>query len=109
MGKMANYINPLYPSPSMPQALWNGTVIAASDSCLIVDGSTYFPPASVRMQHLRPGGKESGFWKGEAKYYTVVAAGKENPDAAWQFPVPRDDQKHVRGYFAFWKGVEIIP
>ncbi|HLD07140.1 MAG TPA: DUF427 domain-containing protein [Candidatus Nanoarchaeia archaeon] len=93
----------------MPKAIWNGTVIAESSDCFVVDGVCYFPPGSVRQELLKPSGDGKGLWKGEARYYTIEAGGKQNPDAAWQLPVPKDDQRHIRGYFAFWKGVEIIP
>ncbi|MBI4149583.1 DUF427 domain-containing protein [Candidatus Woesearchaeota archaeon] len=93
----------------MPKAIWNGTVIAESGNCHIIDGVCYFPPEAVRMEHLRLSSGASSYWKGEAKYYIVAVQGKENPDAAWQLPVPKDEQKHIRGYFAFWKGVEIVP
>jgi uncharacterized protein (DUF427 family) len=31
----------------MPRAVWNGTVIAASDDTVIVEGNHYFPLDSV--------------------------------------------------------------
>ena len=37
----------------MPQASWNGTVIAQSAAFESVEGNVYFPPDAVRREHLR--------------------------------------------------------
>jgi uncharacterized protein (DUF427 family) len=33
--------------------------------------------------------------------------GKENPNAAWYYPTPKDAAKQIAGRVAFWKGVQI--
>jgi uncharacterized protein (DUF427 family) len=48
-------------------------------------------------------------WKGTASYYTLDVNGKQNPDAAWYYPAPKDAAKNISGYVAFWKGVEVQP
>jgi uncharacterized protein (DUF427 family) len=48
-------------------------------------------------------------WKGTASYYTLDVNGKQNPDAAWYYPTPKDAAKNITGYVAFWKGVEVKP
>ena len=48
-------------------------------------------------------------WKGTASYYTVDVNGKQNPDAAWYYPEPKDAAKNITDYVAFWKGVEVTP
>ena len=35
----------------MPRALWNHTVVAASDDTVVVEGNHYFPEASVDRAH----------------------------------------------------------
>ena len=49
-----------------------------------------------------------GSWKGEASYYHVVVEGKENPDAAWFYPDPKDAASQIKDRVAFWKGVEVV-
>ena len=92
----------------MPRAVWNGTVIAESPHCEIVEGNQYFPPDSVRREFLRPSEKrtECG-WKGTASYYDIAADGKLNKDAAWYYPQIKPAAKNIEGYVAFWQGVTI--
>jgi uncharacterized protein (DUF427 family) len=35
--------------------------------------------------------------------------GKQNADAAWFYPTPKDAAKNIENYVAFWKGVEVTP
>jgi len=92
----------------MARATWNGAVIAESDAYEVVEGNVYFPPGAVRREHLRPSGTHTVCgWKGTASYYTVVADGQENVDAAWYYPEPKDAAKNIAGHVAFWKGVVV--
>ncbi|MGF1613615.1 MAG: DUF427 domain-containing protein [Gammaproteobacteria bacterium] len=90
------------------KAIWNGVIIAESDATIVVEGNHYFPPASVKTACLQTSEHTSVCpWKGQASYYTLNVAGKINRDAAWYYPQPKDAAKQIRGYIAFWKGVEI--
>jgi uncharacterized protein (DUF427 family) len=90
------------------KATWNGVVLAESDQTVVVEGNHYFPPASVKTEYFKTSGTHTTCpWKGEASYYTVVAGGKSNPDAAWYYPSAKDKAKNIEGYVAFWKGVEV--
>lgn len=92
----------------MTKAIWNGAVIAESDACVEVEGNQYFPPESVKHDYLQPSETHTVCgWKGTASYYTLVVEGKTNPDAAWYYPETKEAANKVRGYIAFWKGVEI--
>jgi uncharacterized protein (DUF427 family) len=92
----------------MAQAVWNGVVIAQSDGTVVVEGNHYFPPEAVRADALRPSERTSVCpWKGTARYYTVVAGDKENPDAAWYYPEPKPAAAEIKGRIAFWKGVAV--
>lgn len=94
----------------MPRALWKGKVIAeaASDACHKVEGNVYFPPDAVKKEHLRPSDTHTTCgWKGVASYYHVVVDGAVNEDAAWYYPTPKDEAKHVAGFVAFWRGVTV--
>jgi len=94
----------------MPKAIWNGTVLAESDACQIVEGHHYFPPEAVKREHLRPTDKHTFcYWKGAANYYNVVVNGKVNCGAAWYYPQPSDKARHIRDYIAFWHGVTVVP
>jgi uncharacterized protein (DUF427 family) len=92
------------------RAVWNGQVIAESDATRVVEGNHYFPPDSVRRDRLRPSATHTTCpWKGLASYYDVVVDGRENRDAAWFYPDPKPAAEEIRGYVAFWRGVEVTP
>jgi uncharacterized protein (DUF427 family) len=92
----------------MARATWNGRVLAASDGCIVVEGNRYFPPDAVAREFLRASATQSVCpWKGTASYYDVVVDGKTNPDAAWYYPAPKAAAAQIRGYIAFWKGVQV--
>ena len=90
------------------KAIWNNEVIAESNDTIVVENNHYFPPAAVRKEFLQPSGKHTICpWKGTASYYTLSVNGKENKDAAWFYPEPKDAAKNIKGYVAFWKGVTV--
>jgi uncharacterized protein (DUF427 family) len=90
------------------KAVWNGTVIAQSDDTKVVEGNHYFPADSVNREFFEPSQTHTVCgWKGTASYYTLNVAGKQNPDAAWYYPEPKDAAKEIAGHVAFWKGVEV--
>ena len=92
----------------MARASWNGAVIAESDETIVVEGNHYFPPASVHEEFLRPSETHTVCgWKGTASYHSVEVDGRTNPDAAWYYPDPKDAARNIRGYIAFWKGVQV--
>ena len=92
----------------MARAVWNGEVLAESDDTVIVEGNHYFPAASVRPEVIRPRSTTTVCpWKGTASYYTIVAGGKENPDAAWYYPTPKDAAAEIKDRVAFWRGVTV--
>lgn len=90
------------------RAVWNGVVIAESDDTKIVEGNAYFPPGSVRDDLLIPSPTTSRcFWKGKARYYSIVVGDDVNPDAAWTYPHPWPLARRLRDHVAFWRGVRI--
>ncbi len=92
----------------MPKATWNGVVLAESDDCVVVEGNQYFPPATVRREYFKTSETHTTCpWKGLASYYTVVVDGKENKDAAWYYPTPKDAASQIKDYIAFWHGVQV--
>jgi len=92
------------------KATWNGTTLAESDRCIVVEGNQYFPPNAISAGHFRESDTHTTCpWKGIASYYTVEVNGETNKDAAWYYPAPKDAAKNIEGYVAFWHGVTVAP
>ncbi len=90
------------------KATWNGQVIAESDDIVKVDGNAYFPADSVHKDVLKDSATHSVCpWKGTASYYSLMVDGKENKDAAWFYPEPKQEAAEIKGRVAFWKGVSV--
>ena len=90
------------------RAIWQGKIIADSESTVVVEGNHYFPAKSVVKEHLRPSKTTTVCpWKGTAHYYSVVVGGEENRDAAWYYPNPKDAAVEIRNLIAFWRGVDV--
>ena len=90
--------------------MWNGAVLAESDRTEVVEGNHYFPPETVKREYFADSTKHTVCsWKGVASYCTVEVNGKQNVDAAWYYPEPKDAAKNITDYVAFWRGVEVTP
>src|SRR6202789_1175973 len=95
-------------TPVMAKALWNGKVIAESDTTEMVEGNIYFPESSLKREYFRPSSTISTCpWKGQARYYSLLVDGQENQDAAWYYPDPKPAARNVKNHVAFWRGVEV--
>ncbi len=98
----------LYWKAIMARAVWNGKVIAESETTEEVEGNVYFPESSLKREFFRPSSTTSTCpWKGQARYYNLLIEGQENPDAAWYYPDPKPAARKIKGYVAFWRGVEV--
>jgi len=94
--------------PILMKALWNNQVIAESNDTVVVENNHYFPKNSVKAEYLKDSNTHSTCpWKGLASYYTLEIDGKQNPDAAWYYPEPKEAAANIKDYVAFWKGVKI--
>lgn len=92
----------------MPQAIWNGKVIAESDTVETVEGNTYFPPQALHREYFRDSGHTSVCaWKGTANYFHVTVDGETNENAAWVYREPKRAAAEIKDHVAFWKGVEV--
>jgi uncharacterized protein (DUF427 family) len=92
----------------MTRAIWKGAVLAESDRCERLEGQCYFPPDSVNAEFLRPSETHTMCGrKGTASYYDVVVGDEVNTDAAWYYPDTKPAATNIRGYIAFWRGVEV--
>ncbi|HEX8957735.1 MAG TPA: DUF427 domain-containing protein [Burkholderiaceae bacterium] len=95
----------------MPRAIWNGAVIAEAppEAVETVEGNTYFPPSAIRREFFQDSETHTVCgWKGTANYFNVVVDGKLNADAAWYYPETKDAARNIKGYVAFWRGVEVV-
>ncbi|RYE36531.1 MAG: DUF427 domain-containing protein [Sphingobacteriaceae bacterium] len=92
------------------KAEWNNEIIAESNETIVVENNHYFPQEAVTKKYLKSSSTHTTCpWKGLASYYTLEVNGKQNPDAAWFYPEPKDAAKQIKNYIAFWKGVKITP
>eukprot|EP00039_Didymoeca_costata_P026787 m.352201 g.352201 ORF g.352201 m.352201 type:complete len:94 (+) comp57610_c0_seq1:23-304(+) len=90
------------------KAYWNNEVIAESYETVVVENNHYFPPGSIRKEYFAESDTHTVCpWKGTASYYTLKVNGAENKDAAWYYPETSELAKNIKGYVAFWKGVEV--
>ncbi|MCB0474547.1 MAG: DUF427 domain-containing protein [Flavobacteriaceae bacterium] len=92
------------------RAIWNGQLIAESEDTVVVEGNHYFPPDAIKKEFFTDSDTKTHCpWKGDASYFSLSVNGKENADAAWFYPDPKDAAKVIKGRVAFWKGVEVRP
>jgi uncharacterized protein (DUF427 family) len=90
------------------RASWNGAVIAESDRTILVEGNQYFPAEDVNMEFFDASESSTHCpWKGDASYFSIAVDGARNADAAWYYRQPYEAAKDIKGYVAFWKGVEV--
>jgi uncharacterized protein (DUF427 family) len=90
---------------AIPQSVCLAKSRCGSDRTVVVEGNHYFPPDSIRKEHLVPSETHTICgWKGTASYYTVQVDGQRNPDAASYYAEPKDAARQIAGYVAFWKG-----
>jgi len=90
------------------KAILSGITIAESSDTIEIEGNHYFPPESVNPDYLEDSLERSVCpWKGIASYYHVVVDDKKVEDAAWVYNDPKSEAQNIKGYIAFWKGIEI--
>ncbi|MBX2846506.1 MAG: DUF427 domain-containing protein [Saprospiraceae bacterium] len=91
------------------KAIWNGVVIAESNSTEVVEGNHYFPADSLKKEYFKTSTHQSTCpWKGLASYYSLDVNGQENSNAAWYYPAPKEAASNIKDHVAFWKGVEVV-
>lgn len=94
----------------MARAIWNGKVVAESDRTQTLDGNVYFPESSLKREYFRPSTTTSTDPnKGLARYMNLLVDGQDNQDAAWYYPDPKPMARKIKGFVAFWRGVDIVP
>ena len=90
------------------KAIWNGKILAESNKTIVVENNHYFPPSAINRDFFKQSQTHTTCpWKGEASYYDLVVDEEINKDAAWYYPETSELARNIKGYIAFWKGVEI--
>lgn len=90
------------------KAIWNGIVIAESNNTQVVEGNQYFPPNSINREFFIKSETTTVCpWKGTASYYTIKVDDKQNPDAAWYYPDPKNAAMQIKNHIAFWRCIEV--
>jgi uncharacterized protein (DUF427 family) len=93
----------------MVKATWNEAVLAESDRTRVVEGNHYFPPDSINWEHFSESQHTTVCpWKGVASYYDIEVGGRLNRRAAWTYREPSGAAAKIKGYVAFWHGVEVV-
>lgn len=90
------------------KAIWIGIVIAKSDRTIDIEGNPYFPPETLNQAFLSDSQAHTVcYWKGTASYCNIEMDGKTNKDAAWYYPQTSVLAEKIKGFVAFWKGVQV--
>ena len=91
------------------KAVWNDVVLAESEDTIVIENNHYFPADSIDNKYFKSSDTHTTCpWKGLASYYTIDVNGATNIDAAWFYPETSELAKQIKGYVAFWKGVEVV-
>lgn len=90
------------------KAIWNGKILAESNSTIVVENNHYFPDDSLNKDFFFLTNHHTFCpWKGQASYYNIEVDGKMNENGAWFYPSPKDAAMNIKNYVAFWQGVEV--
>ena len=83
-------------------------MIAESDHTVMVEGTHYFPRASVKSTVLTATSHTSVCpWKGTAAYYDIVVGDESASNAAWYYPAPKDAAAEITDHIAFYPVVTV--
>jgi uncharacterized protein (DUF427 family) len=97
------------------KAIWNNQTIAEADKkdLIYIQGSWYFPPASVKKEFLRKSDTPYTCpWRGVCHYFDVGQGDNWSKDDAWVYPEPDSVaidrvKKDFSNYVAFWRSVQV--
>lgn len=98
----------LEPEPRRITVVLGGVTVADTTAALRVLETShpptyYLPPSDVDPGCLQAApGRSVCEWKGTARYWTVVAAGREAPAAAWAYPHPAPPYEAMADHVAFY-------
>ncbi len=90
------------------KAIYNGQVLAESDTTEVVEGNHYFPPESLNKEYFEASDYTTRCpWKGLASYYTLNVGGNKGENLAWYYTHPSELALHIKDYVAFYPQVKI--
>jgi uncharacterized protein (DUF427 family) len=97
------------------KAVLNDQVIAEAEKeeLIYIEGNWYFPPSSVKMEHLRESPTPYTCpWKGVCQYYDVGVGDDWHKDNAFTYKNPKSTaidivKKDFSNYVAFWQDVVV--
>ena len=88
----------------MAKAMVGDLALAESTSPVLLEGSFYFPPSSVRKDLLTVGDRQYTCpWKGKATYWDIRVGESVLRNAAWSYDDPKDAARQITGHVAFDK------
>lgn len=87
----------------MAKAIYNGTVIAESDTFEFVEGNIYFPPDAVKQEFFSPNERTTLCpWKGTASYFDITVEGDTASASAWTYAEPKSAASNIKDHIAFY-------
>lgn len=94
----------------MPQAVFNGVVIADAEETVIVEGNHYFPSDSLKAEFFSEtvAYNTTCPWKGVASYFDVAVEGERETAVAWTYRDPSEQASEIRDHVAFYPKVRIV-
>mmetsp|Transcript_16719 Transcript_16719/g.26544 ORF Transcript_16719/g.26544 Transcript_16719/m.26544 type:complete len:117 (-) Transcript_16719:191-541(-) len=70
----------------------------------------YIPLEDIEQKYLKPSNaiQTTCEFKGQAKYYDVIVGSSRIKMTSWEYPIPSDEQKEIKGKMAFYinKGLD---
>ena len=92
----------------MARAVLRGRVLAESGDTVVLEGTHYFPRASLDEACFIASATHTVCpWKGKADYLSVQVGDALEPDAAWTYPEPTPRAEPIRDRVAFGPGVHV--
>jgi uncharacterized protein (DUF427 family) len=98
----------LEPDPRLVEVRAGDVVVASTRRALRLLETAgaptfYLPPDDVRLELLEPAaGSSFCEWKGEARYWSVVAGAQRVERAGWSYPHPYPEYAALRDHLAFF-------
>ena len=86
----------------MAKAVAGGLTLADTTAPVLLEGSFYFPPSSVRKDLLTIGDRQYTCpWKGKATYWDIRLGDSVLRNAAWSYEAPKEAAQKIAGHVAF--------
>jgi uncharacterized protein (DUF427 family) len=86
----------------LPKVVWGGVVVADCEATVVVEGSHYFPPDSVRWEFFQEASHQTICpWRGRATFFDLVSDQRVEQVAAWSYQMPGNEATFIKGWVAF--------